>query len=325
MRYGGGENKKDRFSSPPAPTLFFPCLNLCVCCPMGPKDSLTEPLVLTDSLIIPAVAPLRIRHTLGAALRLIASEWRELLKILWVPSLLMGILGAFVPVTPDAATTMAHNMDILPLNWAKENSPNMLFGIISMLFQCWLGVAVLRYVILGEKSPGWVPAYQPQLWQYLWRAILLGLVIVIPCGIAAALFLTVLPKLVAIIGVLLCCLGAAVVATRIGLALPATAAGGDYYFRSAWRRTNGQATRIMTIKFLVGMMLLLPLTLIVLLMSIIGQAAPWIARAINYALVAMAQIAMSQTVEALLYAHFYPDAVSSSEQVTRSNGGDGVF
>jgi len=254
------------------------------------------------------IAPVPIRSTLGAAMRLVAAEWLNLLKILLLPCVLFGLLELLIPTAPAVMpAAMVANSAAVSDNWLHDNTPHLLFALLNVLLQCWLAVAVYRYVILGENSPNWLPVYHPQVWHYLGRMLLGGLIFFAPVGIAALILFMLLPTFVAVLMTMFALLGMSVIAVRISLSFPATAVGGDYTFRASWRRTRGQALRIMMVNFLTSLVMFLPLVASVIVVAVIGWAAPPLAKVLSFVFTTIVQVTTTYVVSALLYAHFYQD------------------
>jgi hypothetical protein len=252
-----------------------------------------------------------IRETIGAVMRLIAAEWKNLVKLLGLPCLAIGVICALLPQDVIVNQDMFGNLQngILPWDVIHLQTPHLLFNMLSVLLQCWLAMAIFRYVVLNEGSVHGLPPYQPAIWHYLGRFVLFGLVLAVPYILIISVLFFVLPKLLTAIVALTGILAVIYVGARIFLALPATAVGDDFTFRAAWHKTREQAFRIMTIKFLSGLLILLPMLVIMLLVFVVGMASSFAAKLVSFTLVTLVQSTVTYVTDAVIYAHFYRQPV----------------
>ena len=76
---------------------------------------------------------------------------------------------------------------------AGEGFVMLLLGIAALLASLWIAVAWHRYVLLGEEPAGWLPNWPgAAIPGYLWRSVLLGLVVAlaaVPVGAISAVIL----------------------------------------------------------------------------------------------------------------------------------------
>ncbi|WP_417523381.1 hypothetical protein [Marinovum sp.] len=134
---------------------------------------------------------------------------------------------------------------------AGEGLIMLVLGIAGLLASLWIAVAWHRYVLLGEVPEGWLPAWPgAAIPGYLWRSVLLGLVVAlaaVPVGAVVSLILPPVLMLAVTVGV------ASFVFFRLSPILPAIALGQSLSFGEAWRATAGEAG---TIVGLAGLMIL---------------------------------------------------------------------
>lgn len=139
--------------------------------------------------------------------------------------------------------------------------PTLLLGLLNLVVTLWIAVAWHRYVLLEEVPAGWLPPLRGQeMLGYLWRSILIGLLVVaailgiaIPLS-ALALAIPVLAALAPLVGVFL----GAVVFYRLGVSLPARAIGRHMTFGEAMEATRGETGTVLALALLtVGFTLLL--------------------------------------------------------------------
>ncbi|MDD9738243.1 MULTISPECIES: hypothetical protein [Marinovum] len=134
---------------------------------------------------------------------------------------------------------------------AGEGFVMLLLGIAALLASLWIAVAWHRYVLLGEEPAGWLPNWPgAAIPGYLWRSVLLGLVVAlaaVPVGAISAVILPPVLMLAVTVGV------ASFVFFRLSPILPAIALGNSLGFREAWEATRGEAG---TIVGLAGLMIL---------------------------------------------------------------------
>jgi len=256
----------------------------------------------TDSPVLSPIPPVPIRATIGAAMRLIASQWGVLFQLLALPSFALAVINALIP-NPALG---------------QVSPSTVAFGILSFLALSWLCVSLLRFAIRDERPASWLPTYQPRMWIYLGKAILAGLFSCIPLAIAGVVLILGLAAWIyhypvpgpllhgtAIGAVILGIAGSSVVFVRLSLAPIAAASGDDDRLKISWQRTRGQVLRMMTVKFLAGLVMLLPLLLIVLVTVLIAMVSAPAARIFSFWSVMLVQISVLQVTEALIYAHFY--------------------
>jgi hypothetical protein len=233
---------------------------------------------------------LPVRATVIAALRLIKAEWKDILRILLFPCLLLAVLGAGI-------------------QQATENIPthpyNLFYGLVNFVVLPWLATTLLRFLIKNERPAGWLPRYQPLMWKFVWKQFLIGLAVVVPSAVVALLLIKLLPGIPAIlIGIIIAAV-AAFFGTRLALAAPAAALGADSQLRTAWNMTRGQALRILSVKFLCVVFAILPFILVIILVTAVAAIAPIFGSVIALCAVTIIQLLVLQIPDALLFGHFY--------------------
>ncbi len=244
----------------------------------------------SDNPILTETAPIPVRASVIAAVRMVQNEWKTILQILLIPSFILAVLAiAFKP-------------EQIP---GEPESINLVHGFAGIFVQAWLAVALLRFLALGEKPQTWLAPYQPRMWKYMWRQFLVTLATFVPVAIAAVVLVAILPRPVAIVSVLIFTLVATLVATRLSLVAPATATGADNFLTTSWRRTRGQIFRIALIRFVLAVLAVLPVIAIVLISVVVQQASKPAAFMISMWGVTIIQIAALQIIDAVIYAHFF--------------------
>ncbi|HCM84382.1 MAG TPA: hypothetical protein DIS76_07445 [Rhodospirillaceae bacterium] len=236
-----------------------------------------------------APAPLPVRKTLHAALRILRDEWKNIFILVALPSLALALLA------------LIFKMEI---PGTEGHSVNVVHGIVSIFALPWLAVSLLRFLVLGENKMNWIPPYQPRMWSYMWRQFLVGLAAYGPAVLLAVALFGLLPKLVASIAALLFICAATLVTARLSLVVPASALGTDNRLVHSWELTRGQIFRITLVKFLLAVMTLAPILMVVIISAALDKIAPAVAMLVSIWLVTMLQIILLQIMDALIYAHF---------------------
>jgi hypothetical protein len=252
-------------------------------------------------LVVPESLP--IGKTLGTLLRLLRREFVPLLQLILVLALVLALLGTGIKITLGTGDEAATVMRIHPHQF--------LYVLASMPLQAWMAVGILRYLVLGEKQAGWTPVYQPRMWRYLLRQLFVFLAVgaVAACLVAISLFL---PKDFQVFGFLSAMAAASVLATRLSLVPVAAALGANSGLRHNWHLTTGQSLRLMTIKFLASLLMLFPLLLVVVLAVIAGSLSANLGMVLSYGAVSVIQMSVLQSLDALLFGHFYGAAAEDS-------------
>lgn len=253
---------------------------------------------------------IRVRQTLSAAWRLFALEWKTLLKMLIVPSAFLALVSAMMPDNPEHALK-ASSFSVVA---------NSLFFGFSVLFQPWVMVSGLRFLVLGEKSPEWWPAYHPYLWRFLWKTICMALILVLPLLLLSVIFFALLPAPVAGSLTLAGLLAVSLMSGRLMPAIPASAFDGDNTLKTAWAMTRGQSLRILTIKFLSQLALGIPLIAAVVMMLVFSPISMAIGKFLMLFIMSAGQFAITLSVDAILYGHFYRGMVVTEIGKDESDG-----
>ena len=132
-----------------------------------------------------ALPPIPVHETVRAAWQVSKANWRELLKIMLLPAIVLVITGTglYQPgATPkDFQTFLAQ---------ASHSWPMTLMSMVAhAIISPWVSVAGLRYLVLGEESQAWWPNYNGRMWRYLWKNIVVGFATAAPLLIGSLAFI----------------------------------------------------------------------------------------------------------------------------------------
>ena len=130
---------------------------------------------MAAQLIQQTPPPIPVKDTVRIAWQMSKAEWRPLFKILALPSLLLAITGAGAMAPVTTSLSMQQGIFIL------------LYLLAGILIKPWVGVAGLRYLILGETSKFWWPNYQPRMWRYMWKIWMVAFCVAVPIGVGTAI------------------------------------------------------------------------------------------------------------------------------------------
>lgn len=177
---------------------------------------------------------------LGDALRVSALPYGVLIAVsVW--------FSTSYPDLQDPATMTAAS--------AAAAGPLFLIAILNLVVSLWIAVAWHRYVLLEERSNGWItPMNGGAMLGYLGRSILIGLLvalIVLVVSIPLGMFALILPA-----GLATTLIGAAalfvamIVFYRLAVVLPAGAVDRPLTFRDAWQATKGQSGTVVVLALL---------------------------------------------------------------------------
>ncbi|MBN9886070.1 hypothetical protein [Salipiger abyssi] len=113
--------------------------------------------------------------------------------------------------------------------------------VFAVLASLWIAVGWHRYVLTGEMPAGWLPRWHgAELGSYLWRSIMIGLVIglaLVTIGAVLGMLVMGIPGLARLLIFGMAGL-VSYVFFRIGLILPAAALGQSLQMRDAWEATK---------------------------------------------------------------------------------------
>jgi hypothetical protein len=199
------------------------------------------------------------------AITLITDNLLAALRLSLVPYLLAAGAGFWlqisypewvgVPITPENPP---------PADYLLWSMGSLLVGVVASL---WISVGWHRFALLGEEGAGWVPPFKGDLMLgYLGRTLLAFFVAFLAAATAVTMLVVLLVPLfgptaqgvAGVGGFFAFCL----VLYRIGIILPAGAAGKPMRMNEALIATKGQAQTIIVLAFLtVGVTLLFRLPL----------------------------------------------------------------
>ncbi|WP_169795950.1 hypothetical protein [Pseudoponticoccus marisrubri] len=174
------------------------------------------------------------------------------------PALRVSLLLYIVSSAPQLflyANPPAVDAQGLPMMEPGAASLIFVLGLVAICSSLWIAVAWHRYVLTGELSGGWVPAWHgPEVLRYLGYSLLLGLIVVVAAFLAAipaAIVMMVLSPLapIALLGIAVACL---YVALRLGTALPGIAMGQKMNLQQGWSETAGHNKTIVVLAVIVA-------------------------------------------------------------------------
>lgn len=171
------------------------------------------------------------------ALRMLFGNWREVLRIFLVPSLLgLAILGVFTAF----ATTGAGDV---PEPTASFFVSFLGIFLLVAVLGTWCIVAWHRFILLEETPTGWIPPFDlKRILAYWWQVLKLGLAflaIAVPLSFIVSALLQASLPLALIIGVPAYFMVAAFY-LRLAPTLPASAIGRPISFSEALEATKGR-------------------------------------------------------------------------------------
>lgn len=213
--------------------------------------------------------------------------------------LAMGPTLFLVATNPEVMAGAATSSD--PETFENINWGMLMIGvIIGVIAWCWAAVAWHRFVLLEEFSDGLLPTWRgANVLSYFGRAVLVMLVVVgvtvaAGIGIGIVVAATGAVALAVVLGIGLV-IGAAWVATRVGLILPAAAIGEPMRIKESWALTAPVSGQI-----------LLPIIVIALVAGLLSQAMVLIfgvgmVGAVATALVSWVQLLVNLAVMTTLY------------------------
>jgi len=279
--------------------------------------------------IQPAVPAIRVRASLTAALNMLTVEWRKILKIILMPYILMTlswtpVMLNFIPVmnsgqTPDPAVIQALFLQNIP--WF------ILGGLISTLIYAYMVTALMRFFVLSEHTHSWILSYHANMWQYLWRKIMISFVyllstsagfflIIIPSVALDALHASILSILWAILSAIALLLAIPILMTRLSLAPSAAALGEDDRLSISWQHTRGQVIRISLVWsgfILVVLCVYLVSGLIELVLGLLPGMLKTSLIVVKSAIVSGGIFAFATALQTIVYVHFYGRPVNQTE------------
>ncbi|WP_323784160.1 hypothetical protein [Leisingera sp.] len=136
--------------------------------------------------------------------------------------------------------------------------------LVIIAVQIWVFVSWHRFVLLEEYPSGLLPAFRgDRILAYVGKSLLIALVgmaIMIPAGVAAALLSSIAGQGAAIVIIpayIVLVLFLLVTIYRLTPALPAAAIGHSLKLREAWQKTRGTTGAIILLVLLIGLMQLL--------------------------------------------------------------------
>ena len=261
-----------------------------------------------------ALPPIPVHETVRAAWQVSKANWRELLKIMLLPAIVLVITGTglYQPgATPkDFQTFLAQ---------ASHSWPMTLMSMVAhAIISPWVSVAGLRYLVLGEESQAWWPNYNGRMWRYLWKNIVVGFATAAPLLIGSLVIVVLLSIMglpqpsvifVSAIGFLVLLFFVLLLGVRIFIAIPATAITDDNRLKVAFQKTRGQIVSIGSIQFFASLTMILPFILLwvgtVVVNVIVGTQADAILEGITTGATFIIGQIIFLPVNALLYKHFY--------------------
>lgn len=191
------------------------------------------------------------------ALRMIFGNWREVLRIFLVPTI-VGILGivAFIAVFADrleASGPVGSGIGLAIF------SVMIFYAIVAT----WSIVAWHRFVLLEEIPQGWIPPFNiGRIFSYWWQMLkitLLAIVVGLPVGVLLVSFVEVSLPIAILIGLPVYFL-LIVSYMRLSILLPAAAIGAPISIGKAFEATKGfGGSFLLLLLSLIGFQILLQL------------------------------------------------------------------
>ena len=208
------------------------------------------------------------------------------------------------------AISVAIGVTPATLQPGAEMPPGEAFGallalVVMLVSTLWIAVAWHRFVLLGERPAGYIPAFSgARVGRYAGRSILIGLAVVamaLVIGLASGIVLFALlgqSQLANFLAALAMIVPAFAVLYRLSASLPGLALDRETAFADGWVATTGETETILILAFftgLIGIVLGAPLSLmpqgsvIALLWEL---AAGWV------------QLMVSASILTTLYGHY---------------------
>ncbi|SDX88457.1 hypothetical protein [Citreimonas salinaria] len=137
---------------------------------------------------------------------------------------------------------------------AEPSLLSVILAFAAIVASLWIAVGWHRFVLEEEYPQGWLPRWHgATLLRYLWRSIVVGIVVVL--GILVAfipimLFLAIAPAVAGIFAFGMIGLGGYLF-FRLGVTLPAAAVGHRLSLREGWRATKDADGAIVVLAFIV--------------------------------------------------------------------------
>lgn len=173
------------------------------------------------------------------SLRLVFANLREALRISLLPFLVASVAMAWFLTSNAEFLADDSAGDLAGFNGLSL----VVFLVVGAVAYLWIAVAWHRYVLLREEGAGWVPTFHgDRILGYLWRGILLGLVMIIP-AVVVAIIVGLLAASgsfsLVVVGSVVATFVLAVIAYRLSPVLPAVALGEPLRMKEAWDKTRG--------------------------------------------------------------------------------------
>ncbi len=191
------------------------------------------------------------------ALRMVVGNWRDAIRIFWMPCLLIGLIFVWVlrTISPIIAASISDVSGSAAEPVAGSFAMSFLLMLLAFFIIGWGIVAWHRYILLEERPSGVVPPLRlDRIMAYFGRLILLGLACAI-CGLPLMMLGTAVVGPNPIAGTLfvmfVISVAISVLMYRWIAILPAAALGKPLTFGEAFAATSGATGAILVLMLIV--------------------------------------------------------------------------